>query len=419
MGYILIDKLPLSKKLWSVYIAYSCFAFPVLIISYIYARYYVKVHDLDAAQMLRTLLVIYIAGVVLGSCIIIPLALMIQKAIITPLKDMEQGARKLAVGDTSVNFDFVSSDEIGQLSSSLQSTVEAIREESEMLDQMVAGDYNITVNVRSPEDDMFRSLSEIIQSKGDLMRSLKKVSHNMSDAAISVAADSQNLAHGASIQASAIEELSVSIEDVRDTAANNVGLTDDVLINVNKNMDRIEEIMQDMNHMVHAMDIIAQSSGQMSKVINVIDSIAFQTNILALNAAVEAARAGAHGKGFAVVADEVRNLASKSAMATQETASLIESSVANVKAGSEIVTLINNRLTEIEELISTNSNTVTHLHAESMQQSKAIEQITSTIDEISSVVQTNTMMAENSSASAQQLSAESATLKSMIEAFKL
>ncbi|MDR0886660.1 MAG: methyl-accepting chemotaxis protein [Clostridiales Family XIII bacterium] len=415
----MIDKLPLSKKLWSVYIAYSCFAFPVLIISYIYARYYVKVHDLDAAQMLRTLLVIYIAGVVLGSCIIIPLALMIQKAIITPLKDMEQGARKLAVGDTSVNFDFVSSDEIGQLSSSLQSTVEAIREESEMLDQMVAGDYNITVNVRSPEDDMFRSLSEIIQSKGDLMRSLKKVSHNMSDAAISVAADSQNLAHGASIQASAIEELSVSIEDVRDTAANNVGLTDDVLINVNKNMDRIEEIMQDMNHMVHAMDIIAQSSGQMSKVINVIDSIAFQTNILALNAAVEAARAGAHGKGFAVVADEVRNLASKSAMATQETASLIESSVANVKAGSEIVTLINNRLTEIEELISTNSNTVTHLHAESMQQSKAIEQITSTIDEISSVVQTNTMMAENSSASAQQLSAESATLKSMIEAFKL
>jgi methyl-accepting chemotaxis protein len=415
----MISKLPLKKKLWLVYLSYNCVSFPVMIICYVWARHYVISNGFSVGHLLELILAIFVIGTVVGTAYLIPLTMKIQKAIVGPIVDMEKNVRKLAIGDTSVDIDFVAPDELGHLAGSLREIVGAIRTESDVLDRMADGDYTDVIDTRSDDDAMFRAVKGIIDSKNEMLGNLRGVSRGISSAASSVANDAAQLASGATRQATSIEELGVNLAEVKDAASSNMDLTDEILSIVRENSNRIHEISEEMERMLSAMDHIKESSGQVAKVITVIDSIAFQTNILALNAAVEAARAGVHGKGFAVVADEVRNLAGKSAEAAQETSNLISASVNSVEIGSGIVDVISSRIAEIEDLILSNQEMVQKLHTTSVQQRSAIEEINTGVTDISSVVQTNTAMAEQSSAAAQQLSAESASLRSMVESFKL
>ena len=164
------------------------------------------------------------------------------------------------------------------------------------------------------------------------------------------------------------------------------------------------------------MGEINTQSGKISKIIKVIDEIAFQTNILALNAAVEAARAGEAGMGFAVVADEVRNLAQRCAQAARDTAALIEESIAKSNDGKVKVDEVADAIRAITEESAKVKTLVDEVNLGSQEQARGIEQIGKAITQMEQVTQTTAASAEESAAAAEELNAQSETLKDIVGA---
>jgi methyl-accepting chemotaxis protein/methyl-accepting chemotaxis protein-1 (serine sensor receptor) len=172
---------------------------------------------------------------------------------------------------------------------------------------------------------------------------------------------------------------------------------------------------QSLGEMVRSMDEISVGSEKIARINRVIEEIAFQTNILALNAAVEAARAGEAGMGFAVVADEVRNLAQRCAHAAKDTAALIEESIARSNDGQSKVTEVAAAIRIITQESEKVKTLVDAVNMASGEQAKGVEQIGTAITQMEQVTQTAAASAEESAAAAQELTAQSAALRSLIE----
>jgi methyl-accepting chemotaxis protein/methyl-accepting chemotaxis protein-1 (serine sensor receptor) len=169
-----------------------------------------------------------------------------------------------------------------------------------------------------------------------------------------------------------------------------------------------------LSEMVVAMEGISTSSQKISKIIKVIDEIAFQTNILALNAAVEAARAGEAGMGFAVVADEVRSLAQRCAQAAKDTTDLIEDSILKSDSGMAKVDQVAVAIRDITAQSAQIKTLVDEINLGSIEQSRGIDQISTSIGQMEQVTQSSAANAEETAAAAEQLSAQAKTMNDVV-----
>ncbi len=244
---------------------------------------------------------------------------------------------------------------------------------------------------------------------------LKDGAAQVNDAASQVSSASQQLAEGASEQASSLEESSAALEEMSAMTRNNAEnakMANDLSEQARKAAQGGDTTMGQLNG---AMTAINESSAKISKIIKVIEEIAFQTNLLALNAAVEAARAGEHGKGFAVVADEVRNLAQRAAEAARETTELIEDSVGNAKEGTDVASEVGKSLTAIVTDVTEVTSLVNNITRSSKEQAEGVEQVNTAVSQMDKLTQQSAAGAEESASAAEELAAQAKVVMGMVE----
>ena len=351
----------------------------------------------------------------------------IVRLIKTPISEIQDAAIKMAEGDLDVKISYTAKDELGVLAAQVRRLLHKLQviidDENKFLAKMAEGDFTVDSICEEEYTGGFHpllvSFRGIAEKLNETMLQISQSSSRVACEAEQVSNGAQALAQGSTEQASSVQEFAATINEISNKVkqnADNAQQANTTAGSVSMNMNVSNEKMQQM---MQAMGDISSCSSEISKIIKTIVDIAFQTNILALNASVEAARAGAAGRGFAVVANEVRSLASKSAAASQETATLIENSLRAVENGTQIADETEQSLLHAVNDVNEMTDIIRQISEASSDQAYAISQIMMGIEQISSVVQTNSATAEESAAASEELSTQAQLMKSLIEMFKL
>ena len=334
----------------------------------------------DAQQGQTTMLGAQAIVLGIGLLLLILIGMVTLRAITRPLKSAAGFTLQIAGGNLAAKVPAQRRDEVGQLMDSLNT--------------------------------MRKSLSSII---ADVKGGIDVVT----PAARDIASGNEELSARTEQQAASLQQTASSMEEMTSTVRQNSENAQEARRLADNNAIQVTNTGELMTQLVDNMQRITQSSQQMADIINVIDSIAFQTNILALNASVEAARAGEHGRGFAVVAEEVRNLAGRSAGAAQEIRGLIDGSNREVSAGASMVTKAEAAISEVAEAARSVTQIMHEISAASEEQSHGIAQVNQAVAEMDQGTQRNAVRVQETARAAVSLEKQAGLLALSVEAFRL
>lgn len=378
-----------------------------------------RAKEVEIHQQLTGLTILQVIVMILAILITIMYCMFLIKAITRPMAKLSEAAKKMTMGDIDVDCEKIYNDDLGQLLDEFGQMAEAIREQTRITDAISKGDLTMEANPRSDRDVLGKAIRRLLSENNMTLSNVKEASAQITVGSEQVANASQALAQGSTEQASAIEQVTASMDEVTQRTKANATQAGEANVLVQSIKDMATSGNDQMKSMIQAMDDINASSETISKIIKTIDDIAFQTNILALNAAVEAARAGVHGKGFAVVAEEVRNLAAKSASAASETAEMIDDTIHKVGNGTKIAQDTAKSLDEIVTSIDEIVGLISNITISSNDQATAISQIDQAISQVSTVVQTNAATSQECAAASEELSNQAVTLKNLMARYQL
>ncbi len=278
-----------------------------------------------------------------------------------------------------------------------------------------------------------RVLAERNNLEGQLMRALNQVGVNlyavvsdarsevlaMQTASEEIARGNEDLSNRTENTASNLEQTAAAMHQLASSARNSAETVERCARNSGTVLGSVETSTTSVAAMGQAMELIAESSGQISGMVDLINQITFQTNLLALNAAVEAARAGESGRGFAVVASEVRSLASRTAEASNEIRDMVRAATASIEAGTRRAAEAGTAMEQVRSSIAENNQLVSSILTVVDEEMSGIAQVNEAIDQIDRLTQQNAAMVEQLAASAQSLRGQSRAVLDSMSVFRL
>jgi methyl-accepting chemotaxis protein len=370
------------------------------------------------AQSNRQLLSIIV--IIFGSLVVVLMpAVYLGRRLSRPIVRLRDATALAARGDLSIRLGLQTRDEVGELARAFDGLADRLQAKASELEKVSNGDLTVRIEVASQADTLGRAAERMVKELQRLIRQVHQAAAQVAESSREIAGASETLSGGATQQASAIQEITASVTEVGAQIRSNAesAAEADELVATAKEAAASGD--RRMKAMVAAMQELSSSSGQISKIIQVIDAIAFQTNLLALNAAVESARAGRHGKGFAVVAEEVRTLAGRSAKAARETAELIGASGDRVQKGLTLAREASETFDTIVESVSSAASLISRISASSREQSTGVEQISQGLNQIDGVTQRNAAGAEQTASAARELAASAQEVRQLLHKFEL
>ncbi|WP_018917787.1 methyl-accepting chemotaxis protein [Vreelandella zhanjiangensis] len=334
----------------------------------------------EAGEAQNSIIIAQAVVLSIGLVLLVLIGFLTLRAIVRPLKSASSFTLQIAGGNLAAVAPKQRRDEVGQLIDSLNA--------------------------------MRKSLSSII---GDVKGGITIVT----PAAQDIATGNEALSSRTEQQAASLQQTASSMEEMTATVRQNSENAQEARRLADNNATRVSQTGELMTQLVDNMQRITQSSQKMTDIINVIDSIAFQTNILALNASVEAARAGEHGRGFAVVAEEVRKLAGRSAGAAQEIRGLIDGSNQQVSIGAGLVEKAEAAISDVAEAARSVTHIMYEISAASEEQSSGIAEVNQAVAEMDQATQQNAVRVQETARAAVALEQQASLLALSVEAFRL
>jgi methyl-accepting chemotaxis protein len=303
----------------------------------------------------------------------------------------------------------------------IRSVTQPLRHAVEVAHAVAAGNLAVDIRVsgRSETTELLQALTNMKNRLAQVVGTVREGAEGVATASAQIAQGNADLSSRTEQQASALEETSASMEQMGSAASQNADHARQASQFATDARDVALQGGEMVGQVVKTMRGINESSRQISDIIGVIDSIAFQTNILALNAAVEAARAGEQGRGFAVVAGEVRNLAQRSGEAAREIKALIHASVDRVDQGSQLVEQAGSTMEAIVTAVRRVSDIVDDISGASREQSMGVGQVSEAVMQMDQATQQNAALVEQSAAAAASLRQQAGQLVQAVSVFQL